>query len=141
MKKLVLVHPKVAVNSEGTQSHYEYPDAFISGGLKRRVMTWNRKIDDFLQEQMWLVEGTQQEVDRFCESPDVTPIGSWDEANQMANEWNPPVITITDNNAVIEAVHKLGILLSPVLDSKDPTPGIVEKKFFLANLVTKKDIN
>jgi len=139
MKKLVIVRPKVTVNSTGTHSHYHYPDEYISKGLSRRLISYNRTLKDFLREQMWLIEGSREEIERFCESPQVSPTNSWDEADSLVRSWNPPFLKITDERKVVEEILKLENP-SPVLDPDDPTAGINRLREKLSDKVKKEDI-
>jgi len=136
MKQLVVVNPIMAINDEKTHSTYSYPDY---SKLTQTVVAYNRTLDDFLTEQLWLVEGTPKDITDFLTSPLVAPAGSWDEANAMAATWNPDVEYITDTQAVLTAIDTLkgSITLPPILDSTDATLGINKKVFSLENYVPK----
>lgn len=145
MNKLVVVKPKRTDNAEVTKSSYEYP---LKGGLQAKIITYNRTLGDFLKEQMWLISGTQEQIDIFVANVDVTLIGTWNEANILANSWNPDRKIMNDSAAVMVEIDKLVIALKleakpvpAVFDSDDVTPGIVIEVFSLGDCVKVEDID
>ena len=136
MKQLAIVRPIMTINAEKTHSKYSYPDY---SGLIQTGVTYNRILDDFLTEQLWLVEGTQTDIDVFLASPLVELAGSWDEVDIMTSTWNPDVEHISDPKAVLAAINILkgSVVLPPILNADDSTLGINKKVFSLENHVPK----
>ena len=138
MKKFAIVHPVKTIQNP-QHSHYTYPEAFITGKLSYKVVTYNRNLDDFLEEQMWLLDGTEQEIKTFLGASNVTAIEDWDSVKALSDAWNPPRTFITDEKAVVEEIAKLKGP-SPTLDASDPTPGIVTKTFKLEDSESKESV-
>lgn len=143
MKKLIKMHPKVETNAEGTHSHYVYPNEFI-GNLKTQVITYNRNLEDFLTEQMWMVEGSTKQIARLLTCPDVTSILNWEAAEVLAEKWNVSRKVITNHDAVIEAVDEIvnsGVIVPEALDPNASAPGIITKTFKLSDHVQEGELD
>lgn len=144
MKKLVIVKPKRMDAPDGSMSHYIYPSA---GGMQTQVAAYNRTLGDFLKEQLWLVSGSQEQIDKFVADPDVLLVATWEEADALTKIWNPVRKVMNDSDAVMKEVETIVTSLKaasqPVpaaLDPDDPTPGIVIKKFVLLDHVKPAEL-
>ena len=143
MKKLVIVRPE-RVDVPG-MSKYSYPSA---GGMLTQVVAYNRTLGDFLREQLWLISGTQEQVDAFIAHQGISMVESWEEANKLTQAWNPSREMMNDPEAVIKAVEVLikslkgeGKPVPASLDPDDPTPGIVKQKFNLLDYVKPETLS
>lgn len=134
MKQFVVVEPTRVINEEGTHSKYSYPN---SGNLSKQAITYNRTLPDFLMEQLWLIEGTQQEIDAFVAHASITAVQDWGAADALAHFWNPILEFIADPAAVLSALNELKetITLPASLDSDNPESGINKKAFVLESVV------
>lgn len=144
MKKLVKVYPEVITNSDGSHSHYIYPEEFFQGTLKVDVVAYNRKLEDFFKEQMWLVNGSKEQIAKLLLRPDVVLIESYEEAEAINKEWDISMVVLNDTQKVINAVNEMaddGILLPPALDKDNDSPGIVERVLNFTDKVRRGDVD
>lgn len=144
MRKLVKVYPEVITNSDGSHSHYVYPNEFFQGTLKVDVVAYNRKLEDFFKEQMWLVSGPEEQIAELLKRPDVVLIESYEEAEAINKEWDIPTVVLNDIQKVINAVNEMdndGILLPPALDKGNDASGIVERVLNFADKVRRGDVD
>jgi len=144
MKKLVIVKPTRTDVADGSVSNYAYPSA---DGMQTQVITYNRTLGDFLKEQLWLISGTQEQIDGFVANSEVSLVDSWDEADVFTKTWNPDRKIMNNPEAVMNEVEiivaSLKAASNPVpaaLNPNDPTPGIVVQKFNLLNHVKPIDV-
>lgn len=139
MNKLVIVKPKRTDLPDGSMNHYDYPSA---NGMQTQVVTYNRTRGDFLKEQLWLISGTQEQIDKFIGNPEVSAVGSWDEADKLTQIWEPVRKIMNNPGAVVEAVDAVVKILKEegkpvpaILDPDNPVPGIVMRRFNLSDHV------
>lgn len=145
MKKLVIVKPKRTDAPDGSVSHYEYPSA---SGMQTQIITYNRTLGDFLKEQLWLVSGTQEQIDNFVANSEVSLVETWDAADVLTKTWNPDRKVMNDSEAVVKEVEVIVATLkaesksvSAALDPDDSTPGIVMRKFNLSDHVKSAELS
>lgn len=109
-KKAAKVRPSVTLlkDEQGntTRSDYHYPAA---PGCTVNVLSWNKDLSppngDFLQEQMWVIEGPQDGIDVFFADPRVTEVTK-DECCDTCCQWDQP-------KGLLEPVREPGTIVCP----------------------------
>jgi len=104
MKKIVLVKPNRTRSPDGTMDKYDYPD---HKNLKITLVCYNRKNNppngDFLCEQMWIIEGNDEDVNNFTKDSRVQVIDQSTAIN-LGKSFDPPREEETDISAQLMGI-------------------------------------